>query len=124
MLHEFSFYDVIEKIRVRPGMYIGDSSPNSLRVFLDGYGLAMHEAGVEDASHPRLQGFHDWIASKLGFCESTAGWANMILATTMGLDPAHVAWDDIHASATSQQRAEATTRVFALLDEFRREAAH
>jgi hypothetical protein len=126
MLREFSIYDVIDKIRVRPGMYIGSASPNSLRVFLEGYWMAMHDAGVPDASHPRLGGFHDWVASKLGFSESTAGWGNMILATTIGLDaarvPSHVRWEDIDQLASWQQRIEATGRVFALLDEYRREA--
>ena len=46
----------------------------------------------------------------------------MILATTMGFDPADVSWESFDRSGTSQQRAEATNRVFALLDEYRREA--
>jgi hypothetical protein len=122
MLREFSFYEVIDKIRVRPGMFIGNSSPNSLQVFLQGYKMAMLETGVVDASHPPLRGFHDWVASRLGFSSSVPGWANMILATTMGLDPAHVSWEEIDRSATRQQQIEATTRVFELLDEYRREA--
>jgi hypothetical protein len=28
MLREFSFYNVIDKIRARPGMFIGNSSPS------------------------------------------------------------------------------------------------
>jgi hypothetical protein len=127
MLLEFSIYDVIDKIRPRPGMYIGDSSPNSLFVFLEGYRMAMSEAGVPEASDPPLIGFHDWVASKFGFYESTPGWANMILAATIGLGPANVpsqvGWEDIDQSASWQQKVEATVRVFALIDEYRCDAA-
>lgn len=123
MAREFSFYDVIDKIRLRPGMFIGDTSPNSLCVFLEGYRMAMHEAGMADASQPPLHGFHDWVASRLGYSSSVPGWANMILAMTMGLNPTTVSWGEIDRSATRLQQADATTRVFALLDEYRSAAS-
>lgn len=115
----FSIYTVIDLVRRRPGMYIGDPSPDSLLIFLSGYDLAMQHAGLVDTSQPPLHGFHDWIAQRLGFYESTAGWANMIMAVTLGLNPRAMRWEGYDHAATRTQRIEATERCFALLDEYR-----
>ena len=101
-------------------MWIGNPSPDALHIFLTGYWCAMDDAGVTDASLPVFQGFHDWVARKFGFGESTAGWANMILAVTVGADPASIHWESLFAlPITDEQKRQATMRCFELIDEYR-----
>lgn len=119
-ISEYSIYNTIDLIRKRPGMYIGDPSPKQLFVFLTGYGMAMDDAGITDISHPPFfREFHDWVARKLGFHESTAGWPNMIMAVTLGLNPKKIRWENYAVKATYQQKSEATELVFKLIDEYR-----
>lgn len=100
-------------------MWIGHLSPNNLRVFLDGYQTAMHDVGSDDVSDPPFQGFHLWVARKFGFYESTAGWPNMVLAITLGLNPKDIDWVGYDSHATQQQLIDATHRCIDLIEEFR-----
>lgn len=116
----YDIYNLIlrKDFRKRPGMFIGELSPNSLQVFLSGYHVAMADIGAVEISAPSLQEFHDWIAKKFLFSESTAGWPNMILAITMGMNPASINWEECQRTATRQQLSEATYRCFDLIEEF------
>lgn len=70
-------YELIDMLRLRTGMYIGYASPTHLHSYLSGY----YQAKGEDTSIPRdpsFHGFHQWVANKLDYSESTSGWANMI----------------------------------------------
>ena len=74
-----TIYDVLEVVRVRPGMWIGNPSVTSLQVFLSGF-----RAGI-DAAHasleietPPFREFHEWIASRLGMRMNGKGWATML----------------------------------------------
>ncbi len=116
---EFTIYNAIDMVRLKPGIHIGDPSPQKLLVYLSGYMAAMNHAGLRDVSEPPLHGFHDWVAKRLGFHESTAGWANMILAATLGLDVRTIEWENYDATATRAQLIAATAHCFALLDEYR-----
>ena len=118
---EYNIYDVVldARLRKRPGMFIGDVSPNNLHVFLRGYQNAMEDAGVVDVSAPSFHEFHDWIAGKFGFSNSTAGWHRMILAMTLMLEPENVDWESYDRNVTRQQLTEATRRCFDLIEEFR-----
>lgn len=116
---QFSIYRIIDAMRRRPGMYIGDPTTEKLDVFLTGYRVAMDHAGIADESQPPFMGFHNWVARKFGFRESTAGWSNMILAVTLGLDPSSVHWERYAAQATGEQQEEAVQRCFVLFDEYR-----
>lgn len=70
-------YELLDKIRRRIGMYIGAASPTHLQSFLSGYYLA-NRMERNKTEEPNFQDFHDWVAKKLGYAESTSGWANMI----------------------------------------------
>jgi hypothetical protein len=72
-------------------MYTGEASVHSLGAFVAGYSFCQQQAGiaVEDES-PNFGGFHDWVANKLGFSESTSGWRNMI--TSQRLDAEEALW--------------------------------
>ncbi len=69
-------YELIDKMRPRVGMYIGHLSPTHLRSFLDGYSFGNSNATKPE--HPDFGDFHDWVAKKFDYYESTSGWAYMI----------------------------------------------
>ena len=74
-----TLYDIIDEIQDRTAMYVGDGSILQLRAFLSGFSWAENKLGVKLAPEtPSFGDFHDWIAEKFGWYESTAGWANII----------------------------------------------
>lgn len=80
-------YNIIEQIRPRPGMYLGERSITRLRSFLDGYQSALSDLGIREVSEDTLlplplQCFHDYVALRFDYYESTSGWCNMILDQT------------------------------------------
>ena len=98
----YSEAEMFESFRRRPAMFTGEYSLKSLGTYLDGYRFAMEMHGLLDRSDPFLipYEFHDWVAYRLHFYESTSGWVNMIRDRT-----------------SSEQ--EAIERFFGLLDEFK-----
>jgi hypothetical protein len=60
-------------------MYLGECSLIRLRAFIDGYSFMAHESEIELHDKPDFGGFHDWVAAKFEWRESTAGWCNIIL---------------------------------------------
>src|ERR1700756_4226792 len=59
-------------------MYLGTRSLSALSHFLAGYGFALHVHEIPSSHH--LPGdFHEWVAYRLHFFESTSGYRNMIL---------------------------------------------
>ena len=99
-----SIYDMLDAIRKKPGLYIATPSINRLHAFIVGYtaGLGRVRFTVRDGEH--FHRFHDWVAHRLGFGESTSGWCNMI-------------------RDKSTDEPDAFHRFFVLLDEFRKESA-
>jgi hypothetical protein len=118
---QYNIYDVIlsHRLRNRPGMFIGEITPNNLDVFILGYRFAMMDLGYTDTSAPPYFGFSDWVAGKLGFFQPTFGWARIILAKTLGEDPETIDWENFARDATRQQLNEATHRCFELIEEFK-----
>jgi len=86
MKQPYSIYDLLAKIRARPAMYLGECSLIRLRAFVDGYSFMANELGIEPRDQPNFSGFHDWVAAKFGWRESTAGWCNIILQECGGDD--------------------------------------
>lgn len=72
-----TIYDILAQVRRKPGLYLSQISPCSLLSFLNGYALASPNDLISDAE-PAFAEFHDWVAEKLDYPESTMGWANMI----------------------------------------------
>lgn len=62
--------------------------------------------------------FFDWVADKLGFYESTAGWHNMILAVTIGLDPQNINWENYDDGVTTEQHIQSVKRFYELVEEY------
>jgi hypothetical protein len=99
-----SIYDMLERIRRKPGMYIAIPSINRLHAFLVGYTAGLGRVGFAVRDGGDFHRFHDWVARRLGFGGSASGWCNMILDK-------------------STSEADAFKRFFDLLDEFRKESA-
>jgi len=118
---EYSIYELLEKISVRTGMYIGEQKLENLMSFLAGYHFAMDFVGAIDISQPAFSGFHNWIAAKYGFYESTSGWANMILGVELGLSPQDRGgtWSDFKGRATETQHQNSVKTFFKLVGEFK-----
>ena len=119
---EYNLYDLLEKISVRTGMYIGDQKLENLMAFLEGYHFAMGSVGAIENSQPDFRGFHNWVAAKYGFYESTSGWANMILVAELGLSPRGniEAWEDCKRKATEIQHENSVRTFFKLVGEFKK----
>jgi hypothetical protein len=80
-----TIYDLLEMMRVRPGMWIGQPSITRLSIFIQGFvsGVrAAHESLEGEA--PLFHGFHDWIAARLGRPKNGHGWSDMLLDSTGG----------------------------------------
>lgn len=75
-----SVYELLDVIRKKPGIYIGEPSLTALNHFIHGFAYAlMATENPFDDEDPPFSGFHDWIASRFGFAQSTLGWTNMLL---------------------------------------------
>ena len=70
-------YELIDMLRIRTALFTGVASPTHLRSFMDGYFTATKRENP-DKEEPKFHGFHDWVAKKFDYSESTSGWANMI----------------------------------------------
>jgi len=78
-------YDFFEKIKERPAMYVGAKSLTRIQMFFYGYCYALDLQDIEfNQKQFKSYSFHNWIAEKLGWSESTSGWLNMILNKVNG----------------------------------------
>ncbi|MEA5467554.1 hypothetical protein [Spirulina sp. 06S082] len=74
-----SFYQMLEMIRERPGMYLNFPSLPCLDSFLTGYFLAKSEMDIiPSAEEVEFDTFQEWIQEKFNI-ESTQSWAKIIL---------------------------------------------
>ena len=72
-------YDLIQRIKQRPGMYLGRCSITRLRMLLMGYGMARGELGLPITEQEKeFGGFQDWIQERYKIT-STQGWESIIL---------------------------------------------
>jgi hypothetical protein len=53
------FFDLLQRIKQRTGMYLGKCSITRLRAFLDGYETARAELGFADTEQQQLDGFQE-----------------------------------------------------------------
>ncbi|MUH00867.1 hypothetical protein F7734_54810 [Scytonema sp. UIC 10036] len=73
-------YEILEKIRVRPGMYIGRASVTVLFDFLVGYKTARRELGIELTNEDAdfCEHFHEFVERKHHLRTSNS-WAKIIM---------------------------------------------
>lgn len=73
-------FEILEKVRNKPGMYIGRPSVSDLFMFLVGYECACDELGIEatEEDNEFYGKFQPWLQQKLGI-KTVSSWAKMIM---------------------------------------------
>ncbi len=72
-------YEMLERIKQRPGMFLGKCAITRLRAFLDGYMGARVDLGLPPTSQElEFNQFQEWIQSRFNIT-SDHGWDNIIL---------------------------------------------
>lgn len=72
-------YQVLQEIKTRPGMFLGNCSITRLRAFLDGYMSARADLGLSPTEQEKtFNGFQAWIQKRFNIT-STQGWDRIIL---------------------------------------------
>jgi hypothetical protein len=75
-----NIYDLIDLMKPRPAMYIGDYKISAMNSFLDGYQFCSHVHNIKQENvFPPFWYFHEWAKETYNWYESTAGWKNIIL---------------------------------------------
>ncbi len=73
------FYKLIQKIKQRPSLYLGQRSISHLQTFLDGYTFARREQNLPVTEEEReFEGFQEWVEFRFNQ-QSTQSWAKIIL---------------------------------------------
>ncbi len=74
-----NFYDLLQKIKKRPAMYLGRHSIFSLQAFLDGHYFARRELGVPlTEQESEFQDFLQWLRQRFNV-ETGQLWASILL---------------------------------------------
>lgn len=112
-------YKILKRIEQRPAMWLGETTLVNINNYCNGYHQALIDHGIIE---PSEEAFFDWVAKKLGYYESTAGWVNMILAHCMGFEPKDISWEIVFASTvTKEQHVQSVNYFYELVEEFKKE---
>ncbi len=73
-------YKILDKIKAKPGMYLGRPSVSDLFMFLVGYECSRSELGIENTEdEDNFYGeFQPWLQTKLGIT-TVSSWSKMIM---------------------------------------------
>jgi hypothetical protein len=73
-------YDLLARIKQRPGMYLGKVSLIRLKMLLMGYGMSRGELGLQlTQEEKQFAQFQQWIQRKYQI-KSSEGWESIILS--------------------------------------------
>lgn len=77
-----TLFDLLEKIKIKPGLYLGTASITNLRMFLLGYNFARREAGITntEAESDFYKNFQPWLQNRLSI-RTVNAWDKLILLT-------------------------------------------
>lgn len=94
-------FEILDKIKARPGMYLGNPSVDNLFMFLVGYKTARRELNIEPTEEELkfYREFQPWLQKRFGI-RTNHSWATLIQFRSMS-------------------EKEAFDRLFELLEEFR-----
>ncbi|GAA3514957.1 hypothetical protein GCM10022393_31130 [Aquimarina addita] len=110
-------YALLKLMEKRPAMWLSEVTLKSYDSFLMGYSCAIREYKIKENFGITFD-FMEWTANKLGYFESTAGWANMILASTIGLNPKEIRWENYNTNVTKEQHQNSVKKFYELIDEY------
>ena len=83
MIEMSSSTSILNRIKERPGMYLGCKSLTALSHFMRGYHEACCSNNFDNNMELQIpKNFYDWCAYRTHFEESTSGWCNMICSVT------------------------------------------
>jgi hypothetical protein len=73
-------YEILAKIKAKPGMYIGRPSVSDLFMFLVGYQCSRSELGIENTEEEEdfYGEFQPWLQKNLGI-KTVSSWSKMIM---------------------------------------------
>lgn len=115
-------YNALKQIEHQPAMYLGMSTLAAIKLFITGYYQALVD---EKKVVPNSDTFSNWVAQKLDYTESTAGWDNMILAHSLGFAPDGIHWQRVLDYPTNRKQHEASVKYFyELLEDYMKEGQH
>lgn len=73
------YFDLLEQIHKKPGLYIGSPSISNLYMFLNGYRFAHRQLNLPLSEQERLfQEFQPWLQKKFTV-KSSHAWSQLIL---------------------------------------------
>jgi len=113
-------YKLLKLMEERPAMWISEVTLKSYNSFLTGYSCALNEYNIKEDIGISFE-FMEWIAKKLGYFESTAGWANMILAATIGLNPKSIKRKNYDVNVTKEQHLNSVNKFYQFIEEYIKE---
>jgi hypothetical protein len=72
-------YELIQKIKKRPSLYLGKKSLSHLQVFLDGYTFARRQSALPlSAQEQEFDRFQEWVEQRFQQPD-TQSWAKIII---------------------------------------------
>ncbi len=77
-----TLFDLLEKIKTKPGLYLGTASITSLRMFILGYRFARSELSITNTETESdfYKKFQPWLQNRLSI-RTVNGWDKIILLT-------------------------------------------
>ena len=79
-----TLFDLLEKIKTKPGLYVGTTSITNLRMFILGYCFARSEMCIinTEAESDFYKNFQPWLQNRLSI-RTVNAWDKIILLTSI-----------------------------------------
>ncbi|MCE7984676.1 MAG: hypothetical protein DYG89_26185 [Caldilinea sp. CFX5] len=75
----YSYDELLQQIKKKPGLYIGNASISNLYMFLTGYQFAHRQLNIPISTEEReFQHFQPWLQEKFGL-KTSQSWSQIIL---------------------------------------------
>jgi hypothetical protein len=112
-------YKILKRIESCPVLWTDEVTLKSILNYISGYYHALLDNKI--VQNPQTADpFFDWVAKKLGYYESTAGWVNMILAYSMEFKPENISWEEVFATTvTNEQHLKSIKFFYELVEQFK-----